>query len=63
MSPAPHVAPSCAEESICFRAHEQMLGAVLAEVQLPDVASSGWPVLRLLGHVSRVVRRKGAQLG
>eukprot|EP00438_Fugacium_kawagutii_P001351 Skav236433 [mRNA] locus=scaffold1156:303753:312123:- [translate_table: standard] len=34
-----------------------MLGAVLAEVELPDVASSGWPVLRLLGHVSRVVRR------
>eukprot|EP00435_Cladocopium_sp_Y103_P033365 s521_g8.t1 len=42
------------KESICFRAHEQMLGAVLEEVRLPDVAQSGWPILRLLGHVARV---------
>lgn len=49
-------------ESICFRAHEQMLGAVLEEVRLPDVAQSGWPILRLLGHVARVVRRHGFHL-
>ena len=53
-SPAIHQPPP--KESICFRAHEQMLGAVLEEVRLPDVANSGWPLLRLLGHVARVVR-------
>ncbi|CAK9100535.1 unnamed protein product, partial [Durusdinium trenchii] len=49
-------------ESICFRAHEQMMGAVLEEIPLPDVAASGWPIIRLLGHVSRVVRRHGFDL-
>eukprot|EP00434_Breviolum_minutum_P002780 symbB.v1.2.002443.t3/scaffold126.1/size312799/7 len=49
-------------ESICFRAHETMMGAVLEETSIPAVASSGWPILRLLGHVSRVVRRHGFAL-
>ena len=49
------------QESICFRAHEQMLGAVLEKVRLPDVARSGWPILRLLGHVARVVRRANGE--
>jgi hypothetical protein len=40
-----------------------MLGAVLEEVRLPDVAQSGWPILRLLGHVARVVRREAFLVG
>ncbi|CAE7287986.1 unnamed protein product [Symbiodinium sp. CCMP2592] len=49
-------------ESICFRAHETMLGAVLQDIPLQRVAASGWPLLHLLGHVSRVVRRHRFQL-
>ncbi|CAJ1369261.1 unnamed protein product, partial [Effrenium voratum] len=49
-------------ESICFRAHESFLGAVLEEVPLIRVARSGWPLLKLLGHVARAVRRHGFHL-
>ena len=42
---------------VSYMASIAKLGAVLAEVRLPDVARSGWPILRLLGHVARVVRR------
>ena len=36
-------------ESVCFRAHATMLGAVLEEISLQQVAASGWPILRMLG--------------
>ncbi|CAE8655795.1 unnamed protein product [Polarella glacialis] len=49
-------------ESICFRAHATMIAQVMEDIPLHLVAGSGWPVLHLLGHVSRVVRRHRFQL-
>lgn len=44
-------------ESICFAAHATMTGGVLIDVPLDLVAGSGWPVLWLLAHIPRAVRR------
>ena len=44
-------------ESICFRAHATMLGAVLEEIPLPRIAHSGWPLLHLLGYPASIESR------
>ncbi|CAK0876410.1 unnamed protein product, partial [Prorocentrum cordatum] len=44
-------------ESICFRAHAVMIEDVLSDIPLHAVASSGWPVLRLIFHLTEAVRR------
>jgi len=49
-------------ESICFKAHATMINHALSDTPLHLVAGSGWPIFRLLGHVSRVVRRHGFHL-
>eukprot|EP00929_Paragymnodinium_shiwhaense_P098125 TRINITY_DN59660_c0_g1_i1.p1 TRINITY_DN59660_c0_g1~~TRINITY_DN59660_c0_g1_i1.p1 ORF type:complete len:647 (-),score=128.63 TRINITY_DN59660_c0_g1_i1:7-1947(-) len=49
-------------ESVCFRAHAQMIGQLLSETPLHLVVGSGWPIFSLLGHVARVVRRHRFEL-